>query len=49
MFDDVDAGTLTIAGGIQLKFIAAPDFENPTDVGGNNIYEVQVRPTTTTA
>jgi len=24
----------------QLNFIAAPDFESPTDIGGNNIYEV---------
>ncbi len=26
-----------------LSFIAAPDFESPTDVGGNNVYNVIVR------
>ncbi|MEM7315508.1 MAG: choice-of-anchor Q domain-containing protein, partial [Planctomycetota bacterium] len=31
--------------GTQLRFNAAPDFENPTDAGGNNVYEVRVRAT----
>jgi len=31
---DVNTGALT--------FIAAPDFETPTDAGGNNVYDVQV-------
>ncbi|MCA9200364.1 MAG: cadherin domain-containing protein, partial [Planctomycetales bacterium] len=27
----------------ELTFIAAPDFESPTDVGGDNVYDVQVQ------
>ncbi len=27
----------------DLTFAAAPDFESPTDVGGNNIYDVTVQ------
>ncbi|MES2792432.1 MAG: cadherin domain-containing protein [Planctomycetota bacterium] len=46
--------TYSITGGVDaalfaidpstgaLTFIAAPDFENPTDVGANNVYDVQV-------
>ncbi|MFT5661676.1 MAG: VCBS repeat-containing protein, partial [Sulfurimonas sp.] len=30
-----------------LSFISAPDFETPTDIGGNNIYEVIVTTTDT--
>ena len=26
-----------------LQFISAPDFEGPTDAGGNNVYDVQVQ------
>ena len=26
-----------------LTFLAAPDYENPTDVGGNNVYDVTVQ------
>ena len=26
-----------------LSFVSAPDYENPTDVGGNNVYNVQVQ------
>ncbi len=26
-----------------LRFMSAPDFEHPTDVGGDNVYEVQVQ------
>ena len=26
-----------------LTFIAAPDYENPTDAGGNNVYDVTVQ------
>jgi VCBS repeat-containing protein len=38
-----DAAKFTInsANG-ALAFLAAPDFETPTDVGGNNVYDVQV-------
>ena len=47
--------TYSIAGGADaakfsinsstgvLTFISAPNFESPTDVGGNNVYDVQVR------
>jgi hypothetical protein len=36
-----DNARFDIIGG-QLRFIAAPDFEVPTDTDGNNIYEVTV-------
>ena len=36
------AAKFQVTGGNQLEFIAAPDFENPTDVGGDNVYEVQI-------
>jgi protocadherin Fat 4 len=38
-----DAAKFTInsATGV-LAFVSAPDYESPTDVGGNNIYDVQV-------
>ena len=26
-----------------LQFVSAPDFESPTDAGGNNVYDVQVQ------
>lgn len=29
----------------ELTFVSAPDFENPTDVGTNNVYVVKVRAT----
>ncbi|MEM7314316.1 MAG: dockerin type I domain-containing protein, partial [Planctomycetota bacterium] len=38
-----DASEFQIVGGDQLEFIGAPDFENPTDSNGNNIYVVEVR------
>jgi Ca2+-binding RTX toxin-like protein len=39
-----DAGKFTInaATGV-LAFVSAPDFETASDVGGNNVYDVQVR------
>jgi Ca2+-binding RTX toxin-like protein len=37
-----DAAKFTITAAGALSFVAAPDFEAPTDAGGNNIYEVQV-------
>ena len=37
-----DQAKFQVTGGNQLEFIAAPDFENPTDVGGDNVYEVQI-------
>ncbi len=51
---DGDPLTYSISGGADsaqfsinsssgvLTFVAAPDFETPTDVGGNNVYDVQV-------
>lgn len=38
-----DAGLFEIRGGNALHFKIAPDFENPSDAGGNNIYDVTVR------
>jgi len=47
--------TYSISGGVDaakfsinattgvLTFVSAPNFESPTDVGGNNVYDVQVR------
>jgi Ca2+-binding RTX toxin-like protein len=52
---DLDTPTFSLAGGADqarftinaatgaLAFIAAPDFENPTDAGANNSYDVVVR------
>ncbi len=52
---DGDPLTYSIVGGADaarfavdastgaLRFLGAPDFENPTDVGGNNVYDVQVQ------
>ncbi|MEJ0075774.1 MAG: cadherin domain-containing protein [Alphaproteobacteria bacterium] len=37
-----DSGLFTITGGNHLAFISAPDFENPTDSGTDNGYDVQV-------
>ena len=40
-----DNAKFEIGSGNQLRFISAPDFENPTDLGGtagDNIYEVSV-------
>ncbi len=36
-----DAEGFTIAGG-ELAFMSAPDFENPADMGGDNVYQVTV-------
>ena len=37
-----DQAKFQITGGNQLQFIAAPDFEAPTDAGANNVYDLQV-------
>ncbi len=37
-----DAAKFTITAGGSLTFVTAPDFEAPSDVGGNNIYDVIV-------
>jgi hypothetical protein len=38
-----DAAKFTITASGTLSFIAAPDFENPTDAGANNVYDVVIR------
>ncbi len=43
IFGGVDAGKFTITAGGALSFVTAPDFEAPTDVGGNNVYDVVVQ------
>ena len=52
---DLDTPTFSLGGGADqalfsidettgaLAFVAAPDFENPTDIGANNTYDVIVR------
>lgn len=40
-----DAGHFEIVSGNLLRFKAAPDYEAPTDHGGNNVYNVIVRAT----
>ncbi|MGE0383643.1 MAG: Ig-like domain-containing protein, partial [Gammaproteobacteria bacterium] len=37
-----DQALFQISGGNQLQFKAAPDFENPTDAGADNVYDVQL-------
>ena len=40
----VDAAKFSIdSGSGALTFVAAPDFESPTDTGGNNVYDVVVQ------
>jgi hypothetical protein len=40
----VDNGKFTInASTGEVSFIASPDFEIPTDVGGNNVYDIKVK------
>ena len=42
--DGADAAKFSInAGTGALAFLAAPNFESPTDVGGDNVYEVTVQ------
>ena len=38
-----DGTKFTLSAGRDLSFRTAPDFENPTDRGGDNVYEVTVR------
>ncbi|ANY84448.1 hypothetical protein BB934_40315 (plasmid) [Microvirga ossetica] len=40
-----DAALFSISDSGELAFLAAPDFENPTDAGQDNVYEVTVRVT----
>src|SRR5439155_14310947 len=37
-----DQAKFSSTNGCVLTFNTAPNFENPTDVGANNVYEVQV-------
>ena len=39
-----DAGDFTIPGGV-LAFRSVPDYENPADMGGDNVYQVTVEAT----
>ena len=39
------AGFAVNAATGDLRFVSAPDFENPTDVGANNVYDLTVRVT----
>ena len=39
-----DAAKFTVDSGTgALSFVSAPDYETPTDVGGNNVYDVTVQ------
>ena len=38
-----DAGQFTLSSGGDLTFTAAPDYENPGDADGDNVYEVTVQ------
>ena len=40
-----DAGDFSISSGGVLTFRSTPNFENPTDQGGNNVYNVMVKAT----
>ncbi len=40
-----DAGKFSITSGGVLTFVTAPNFEIPTDVGGDNVYDIQVTAT----
>ena len=40
-----DAGDFSISSGGVLTFRATPNFENPTDQGANNVYNVMVKAT----
>ena len=38
-----DAAKFSLSSGRSLSFVMKPDYENPTDANGNNVYEVTVR------
>ncbi len=40
-----DQSKFSITSGGTLSFVTAPDYENPTDVGANNVYEVEITAT----
>ncbi len=43
LFQATPASTSTSSGNGRLNLTAAPDYENPTDSGGDNLYKVRVR------
>ena len=43
--DDNDKFDITSAGVLTFKAANVPDFENPADVGGNNVYNIQITAT----
>ncbi|WP_274604633.1 Ig-like domain-containing protein [Aureimonas glaciei] len=43
--EGTDAALFSISGSGDLAFLAAPDFENPTDFDMDNVYDVTVRVT----
>jgi hypothetical protein len=43
LVEGADAELFQITGDDQLVFVAPPDFENPGDADGNNVYRVLVR------
>jgi uncharacterized delta-60 repeat protein len=40
-----DANKFTINSAGEVRFVTSPDYENPTDVGGNNVYDIIIRAT----
>ena len=43
--EGTDAGQFSITSGGELSFRASPNYEAPTDQGGNNVYNVTVKAT----
>ena len=43
--EGADSGDFSISSGGVLTFRSTPNFENPTDQGGNNVYNVMVKAT----
>ncbi|MCA9174961.1 MAG: cadherin domain-containing protein [Planctomycetales bacterium] len=37
-----DSGSFRIVAGNQLEFVTPPDFDAPTDAGGDNFYDVEI-------
>ncbi len=45
MLSGADEGLFSITTAGELRFNTVPDYENPVDMGGNNVYEVTVTAT----
>ena len=46
IFGGADASKFTIDSATgEVRFVISPDYENPTDVGGNNVYDIILRAT----